>query len=195
MSKARKALTWLVFAFAVVIPLALSSISPLLAWRDPIYILGGFAGVVALSLLFVQPFLIAGYLPGLAGLRARRAHRWIGGCLALAVMMHVVALWITSPPDMIDALTFTSPTQFSVWGVIAMWAIFVVALLGALRRRTGVSFRNWQIGHTGFAAVAAVGSVVHVMLIEGTMEQISKLLLCALVIAVTLNVLANLRDG
>jgi len=36
---------------------------------------------------------------------------------------------------MIDALLFTSPTPFSPFGVIAMWAIFAVALLAALRRR------------------------------------------------------------
>ena len=33
--------------------------------------------------------------------------------MAVAVVIHVAGLWITSPPDMIDALLFTSPTPFS----------------------------------------------------------------------------------
>jgi hypothetical protein len=47
--------------------------------------------------------------------------------LVVAVVVHVGGLWITSPPDMIDALLLTSPTPFSAFGVIAMWAIFAVA--------------------------------------------------------------------
>jgi hypothetical protein len=69
------------------------------------------------------------------GLRTRRTHRWIGGALVVVVVIHVAGLWFTSPPDMIDALLFTSPTPFSPFGVIAMWAIFAVALLAALCRQ------------------------------------------------------------
>ena len=48
---------------------------------------------------------------------------------------------------MIDALIFTSPTPFSPFGVIAMWAIFAVALLAAFRRRLGLRPRTWRIAH------------------------------------------------
>ena len=132
--------------------------SPLLAWRGPVYILAGFAGIIALGLVLVQPLLIAGYLPGLSGYRGRRAHHWIGGALAVAVVIHVAGLWFTSPPDMIDALSFTSPTLFSPFGVIAMWAIFAVALLAAFRRR--LALRTWRIVHMALAAVIIVGTVV-----------------------------------
>ena len=117
------------------IPVAAAAASSLLAWRGPVYILAGFAGIAALGLLLVQPLLIGGYLPGLAALRGRRAHRWIGGALVAAVVVHVGGLWITSPPDMVDALLFESPTPFSPSGVISMWAIFAVGLLAAFRRR------------------------------------------------------------
>jgi predicted ferric reductase len=92
---------------------------------------------------------------------------------------------------MIDALTFTSPTPFSPWGVIAMWAIFAVALLAAFRRR--LRPRTWRIAHMLFAIVIVVGSVVHGVLIEGTMETMSKAALCALVLAATVKVMADLR--
>jgi predicted ferric reductase len=167
------------------------SLVGLLAWRDPLYIAGGFAGVVALALMLVQPLLMGGHLPGLPALRGRRAHRWIGGLLVVAVVIHVGGLWITSPPDVIDALLFTSPTPFAAWGVIAMWAIFAVAFLAALRRR--LRPRTWRIAHTLLAVVIVVGSVVHAILIEGTMETVSKAALCVLVLAATIKVMADLR--
>ena len=172
-------------------PLAFAAASPLLAYRDPLYILACFAGIVALGLVLVQPLLIAGYLPGLTGYLGRRAHFWIGGALVAAIVVHVGGLWITSAPDMIDALLFRSPTPFSPWGVIAMWAIFAAALMAAFRRRLGLSPRTWRIAHMSFAAVIVIGSVVHSLLIEGTMETISKAVLCALVIGAAAKVIAD----
>ena len=184
-------LIWAALAVAVVVPIAAAAASPLLAWRDPLYIAAGFAGVLALALMFVQPLLVGGYLPGLPALHGRRAHRWVGGVLVAAVVIHVGGLWITSPPDVIDALLFTSPTPFSAWGVIAMWAIFAVALLASLRRR--LRPRTWRIVHTLLAVVIVVGSVVHAILIEGAMETASKVAFCALMLAATIKVMADLR--
>ena len=190
---ARAALIWAGVAAAICIPIAAAMASPLLAWRGPVYILAGLAGIVALGALLFQPLLIRGDLPGLPASSARRVHRWVGGALVVAVVIHVAGLWITSPPDMIDALLFASPTPFSPWGVIAMWAIFAVALLAALRRRLGLRLRTWRIAHMLLAMVIVVGSVVHGMLIEGTMETMSKAALCALVLAATIRVRADLR--
>ena len=102
---AKATLIWAALATAICVPIAFAAASPLLAWRGPVYILAGFAGIVALGLALVQPLLIAGYLPGLSAYRGRRVHHWIGGALVVAVVVHVGGLWITSPPDMIDALT------------------------------------------------------------------------------------------
>jgi predicted ferric reductase len=192
MRLAQGVLIWAVLAAAIGVPIAFAMASDQLAWRGPIYILAGFAGIIALGLVLVQPVLIAGYLPGLSAYRGRRAHYWIGGALVVAVLVHVVGLWITSPPDMIDALLFASPTAFSPWGVIAMWAIFAVALLAALRRRLGLGPRSWRIVHMLFAVVIVAGGVVHAMLVEGTMETVSKAALCALVLAATIKVMADL---
>lgn len=186
----RAILIWVALAVAICLPIAAAAMSPQLEWRGPVYILAGFAGIVALGLLLVQPLLIGGYLPGLAAFRARRVHRWVGGALVAAIVVHIVGLWITSPPDMIDALLFTSPTPFSPFGVIAMWAIFIVAILAVFRRR--LSPRTWRIAHLSLAAVIVIGTVVHGMLIEGTMETISKAALCVLVLAATAKVMADL---
>ena len=189
---AKVTLIWAALAAAICVPIAFAAASPLLAYRGPVYILAGFAGMIALGLVLVQPLLIGGYLPGLPGYRGRRAHYWIGGALVLAVLVHVTGLWITSPPDMIDALLLVSPTPFSPFGVIAMWAIFAVALLAAFRRRLGLAPRTWRSAHMLLAVVIVAGSVAHAMLVEGPMETISKAALCALVLAAAIKVMADL---
>jgi len=190
MKLAQATLIWAALAAAVCVPIAAAATSPLLEWRGPIYILAGFAGIIALGLLLVQPVLAGGYLPGLSAYRGRRVHHWIGGAVVVAVVIHVGGLWISSPPDMIDALLFVSPTPFSPFGVIAMWAIFAVALLAAFRRR--LRLRTWRIAHMVLAAVIVVGSVVHGMLIEGAMETVSKAALCALVLGAAIKVMTDL---
>jgi len=187
---ARAASIWAALAAAIGVPILLAATSPYLQWRDAIYIGAGFAGIVALGLLLVQPLLIAGLLPGLSAFRSRRLHHWIGGALVIAILLHVAGLWITSPPDMLDALLFRSPTLFSPFGVVAMWAIFATALLALFRRR--LQLRTWHIIHLSLASVIAGGSVVHAMLIDGAMETISKAALCALVIAAAIKVIAGL---
>ncbi|MNT14020.1 Ferric reductase like transmembrane component [compost metagenome] len=138
---------------------------------------------MALCLALVQPLLAGGWLPGLYLLRGRRVHRAVGVVLVAAVVVHVAGLWMTSPPDIIDALLLRSPTPFSVWGVGAMWALFAAALLAALRRR--LSPRAWRVGHTSLVSIVVLGGAIHAMLIEGTMETTSKAVLCGLTIAAT----------
>src|SRR5436309_4969730 len=135
---ARATLIWAALAAAVCVPIAAAAASPLLEWRGPVYILAGFAGIVALGLMLVQPLLIAGYLPGLSAYRGRRAHHWIGGALVVMVVVHVGGLWITSPPDMLDPLLFPSPPPFSPFGVIALCALLAVSVLSTVLRRLGL---------------------------------------------------------
>ena len=186
-------LMWAAVAAAIAVPIAAAAVSPQLEWRHPVYIAAGFAGIFALGLLLVQPLLIGGFLPGLSARGSRRVHRWIGGMLVAAVVFHVGALWITSPPDVIDALLFASPTPFSAWGVIAMWATFAAALWAALRRRLRLRPRTWRIGHACLAVIIVVATIAHALLIEGTMETVSKVALCVLVLVATMKVIADLR--
>ena len=65
--------------------------------------------------------------------------------------------------------------------------------LALLRRRLGLGPRQWRIVHMALALVIVIGGVVHAMLIEGTMETMTKAALCALVLAATLKVMADLR--
>ena len=184
-------LIWAAVMAAIALPLAAAAVSPLLQWREPVYIVAGFAGIVGLALLLFQPLLALGLLPGLEGLRGRRVHRVTGVLLVLAVVLHVAALWITSPPDVIDALTFASPTPFSVWGVTAMGAVFLSALVAVFRRR--LRPLAWRRAHAALAVVIVTGTVVHAWLITGTMETLSKAALCALVVAATVMAVMRLE--
>ncbi|MBS28510.1 MAG: hypothetical protein CL566_06235 [Alphaproteobacteria bacterium] len=70
---------------------------------------------------------------------------------------------------------------------------FPAAILAALLRRLRWRWWAWRLGHTSLAVITVVGSVVHAVLIEGTMEPVTKILLCVLVLAATAKVLFDLR--
>ena len=138
-----------------------------------------------MALMVVQPLAAVGRLPGLSGMGARRVHRMAGLSVVFLILMHVAGLWITSPPDVIDALLFRSPTPFSVWGVIAMWAIVLAALLALSRKQMRLPWKRWRLLHVGLASGAVFCTVLHAALIEGTMESVTKvglsvLLICAM---------------
>ena len=178
---------------ALVVPFIFVVTSPLVAWRSPIYIIACFSGVIGLGLLLIQPLLIGGSFPGLSKHLTRRAHPWTGVLLLLAVLVHVGGLWITSPPDVIDALTFNSPTPFSNWGVIAMLSLFTTTLLAIFRRRFRLRPSNWRLAHRFLAFVIVIGTIVHAILIEGTMETMSKIVLCLLVLVATIKTLFGVK--
>src|SRR6202008_4599032 len=63
----RLTLIWAALTAAVCVPIAAAAASPLLAWRGPVYILAGFAGILALGLVLVQPLLAGADFPGACG--------------------------------------------------------------------------------------------------------------------------------
>ncbi len=174
----RQGLIWGGVTLTIALPLIAAAQSPLLAWRDPIYIAASFAGIIGLLMLLIQPMLITGTLLGVLG---KKAHTWVGAGLVLAVVGHVAGLWITSPPDVIDVLLFRSPAPFSVWGALAMWAVFAAALLAIFRKRIGL--RIWRVGHSSATVIVLVGTVVHAWLIDGTIGTALKTLVCLLLLA------------
>src|SRR5262249_59470157 len=97
MRLARVTLIWALLAAAVFVPIVAAAASPLLEWRGPVYILAGFAGIIGLGLLLVQPLLIGGPLPGPSAYHGRRAHPWIGGLLVVAVWGQAAHPWVRRP--------------------------------------------------------------------------------------------------
>ena len=187
----RHALFWGALVSAIIVPIAVAANSPLLQWREPVYIIAGFAGIIGMAMLLVQPLLAIGAIPGLSPHMSRRVHRYGGMALVLAVVVHVVGLWMTSPPDVIDVLLFRSPTPFAIWGALAMWAVLGAALLAI--QRTRLPLRLWRWGHTVLVSLAVVGTVVHAVQIIGTMETLTKSALSVLVVAALLLAIARRR--
>jgi predicted ferric reductase len=187
------ALTWGSVAAVMIVPVAVAAFSPYLASRNMPYIVGGFAGIIGLSLLFLQPLLPASYLAGSEGAAGRRWHRWLGIAIVLAAALHVGGLYLASPEDTIDALLLVSPTPFSVYGVTAMWGVAVTAILVLFRRRLGLRHSIWRLIHNGLAALVVAATVIHALQIEGAMEPVSKGMLCMAVVAATGVALLDLR--
>ncbi len=186
-------LVWGSVAAVMFGPVVVAAFSPYLASRDMPYIVGGFAGIVGLSLLVLQPLLPAGYLARTEGPAGRRWHRWLGVALIMAVALHVGGLYLASPPDTLDALLLVSPTPFSVYGVMAMWGVAATGGLVLFRRRLGLRHSVWGLIHNGLAAIVVMATVIHALQIEGAMEPVSKWMLCMAAVAATGVVLLDLR--
>lgn len=193
MLKMRPVAVWSAVSLLVAVPIALIFTSPYLPSRQLPYIIASFAGAFALSIILIQPLLAGGYLPGVSLAKARQWHRWIGAFLIIAVTLHIGGLYLTSPMDVMDALLLVSPTPFSLYGVAAMWAVFVAAFLVALRRILWIRPRTWNVIHNALAVVIVVGTVVHALLIEGAMEEWSKWAVSIAALLVTLFVTVQLR--
>jgi predicted ferric reductase len=189
----RAILIWVALAGVIVVPLVVAAGSEFLQYRGAVYITAGFAGVIALALLLLQPLLVSGLLPGLPISVGRRIHRRTGASLLLAIAVHVAGLWVTSPPDMIDALTFTAPTAFSMFGVVAMWALVAAALLAGFRKKLRLRPQVWRLAHTSAAVVVVAASVAHAMMIEGTMGIVSKTLMCAVLVGALVQTVRRLQ--
>ncbi|PJI86036.1 ferric reductase like protein [Yoonia maricola] len=188
-SRLRTVLIWGALVSAVLVPILAAAASPLLQWREPIYIVAGFAGILGMCLMLVQPLLAIGVMPGVPLQTSRKVHRYGGAALVFAVVLHVAGLWVTSPPDVIDVLLFRSPTPFAIWGALAMWAVFGAAMLALLRPR--LPLRLWRWGHTALVTLAVVGTIVHAVQIIGAMEPVTKALLSLAVAAALLTAIAR----
>lgn len=171
----------------------MAAVNPLQQSRNPAYIAGGLAGILALAMLLAQPLLAAGYLPGMRSLHSRRVHRWMGSVIVVAVALHIVGLYVTSPDDMTDAMLLVAPTPFSVYGVIGLWSVALTAFLVVIRNRLSVRPSVWNIIHNILALVVVVASVVHALMIEGAMGTVSKWFLCTAIICATVFVMGHLR--
>ncbi|MEP5151454.1 MAG: ferric reductase, partial [Planktotalea sp.] len=83
----RDVLIWIGVACLIAAAMGAAMLSPLLAWRQPVYIVAGFAGIIAMALLLVQPLLASRSLLSLSPLTKRRLHRGVGAGLFVAVLV------------------------------------------------------------------------------------------------------------
>jgi predicted ferric reductase len=190
---------WSAVALIAAIPVIVAAASPLQRGREFLWVLGGMAGVVALSLLFVQPLLMATSRVLIGPREGIRWHRLGGVAIVALVAVHIGALYAYSPDDITDALLLTAPTPFSLYGVISLWCLVLTAALAASRRLLRLNLRLWRLAHSVLAVAVVGAGAVHAIQIEGAMEDMSKLAICIAALAATtagvveVNVLAPLR--
>lgn len=195
----RRIAAWIVVVGIAAAPVIAAAANPLQGGREMLWIMGGMAGVVALCLLFVQPLLMAAAPPLLAAREGVHWHRWGGIAIVAVVALHVGALYAYSPDDMTDALLLVAPTPFSLYGVISLWCLVLMAVLVATRRLLRFGYRLWRILHSVLAVAVVGAGAIHAIQIEGVMEEYSKLSVCIAALAATtvgaleVNVLAPLR--
>jgi len=190
---------WLAVIVIAAVPVVAAAFSPLQAGREALWVVGGMAGVVSLSLLFVQPLLMA-TAPALLSTRDGIAwHRWSGLLIVALVALHIGALYAYSPDDVTDALLLVAPTPFSLYGVISLWCVVLTLGLVVARRILRLDHRQWSVFHSIVAVAIVASGAVHAILIEGAMEEMSKLAICIAALATTtagafeINILRPLR--
>lgn len=193
MSRCSKPLLWGLTTGLVLVPVILAAMSPLQSGREFTYVIGALAGVLALSLLFVQPLLVAGFLPGLMPSMEKRWHRRLGTVLVSAVGLHILGLYLASPDDMSDALLLVAPTPFSLYGVIALWAVALLGLSAVFRSRVRLRLRLWKVVHSALALIVVTASIVHAWMIDGTMNGLSKTISCVCIAMATVAALVYLN--
>lgn len=174
-------LGWILLAFCLGMPALLAAFSPLLEWRGPVYTAAGFAGILAYSFMLWQPLLMAGHWPPIKRRYARLLHRAVGAGVILLVAVHVLGLYLISPMDVLDVLSFRSPTPFGLWGAIALYILLVLGFVVLFKRK--IPLARWRFLHLSLASILSLTTILHVLPIEGTMESISKWILAAALLA------------
>lgn len=192
-SRWNQPLLWGLTAGLVLVPVTLAALSPLQSGREFTYVIGALAGVLALSLLFVQPLLAAGFLSGLMPSIEKRWHRRLGVVLVSAVGLHILGLYLASPDDMSDALMLVAPTPFSLYGVIALLAVALLGLSAVIRPRLRSRLWLWKVAHSSLALIVVSASIVHAWMIDGTMNGLSKIISCVCIALATVAALVYLN--
>ena len=184
---------WAGLVVAMVAPVLIAAGSPYLAYRNLPYIVGGFAGIVCLSLFVIQPLLAAGYLPGVPSPGSADGTAGSARRSSLCVLLHVGGLYLTSPRTRSMRCCWSRRRRSRSTACWRCGASSATAVLVALRRRSGLRYATWFFIHNALALVVVVATVIHALQIEGAMETLSKWLVCLAALATTLVVLLDLR--
>jgi predicted ferric reductase len=154
---------WLVvYAAAIVGPVALVLLSDRAEPRSFMLELGSALGIAALSLLALQLVLPA-RLPVLAGIGAEvavRLHRRLADIMLAAVAAHVAAVMVADP-SRLELLRFFGEPWRAQAAIGSVVALVVLVLTSLARRRIRLSYAGWRAVHLVTGALALVLAVVH----------------------------------
>ena len=120
----------------------------------------------AVALLALQPLWAAAARLRRPGLRW---HVRLGTTALALVAVHVVALFVLSPDDVLFAVSPDGPTRARM-AVLATAALFVTVGLGVLRRRRPSSGPGLTVLHGFFGLWTVVLGVGHAVLTDGALD-------------------------
>jgi predicted ferric reductase len=172
--------TWIgqgVLLAFVILPVLLAALHPLQAGREPLWVWGTLAGVLALSLIVIQVLLPTGWLNLALGEQNWRWHRILGISVTGLVFAHILGLYLYSPDDIGDALVLAAPT-YSRLGMLSLGCLVLTVALALMRHRLPLTLSDWQIFHSVLAMAVVGTAVAHVLLLQGTLDGFAEGLLC-----------------
>ncbi|MBL7253535.1 hypothetical protein [Paractinoplanes lichenicola] len=140
------------------------------------------AAAVATVLIAFQPLLavLARSRPA-----AFRGHLALGLAALVLVLVHVAALWLLSPEDVLFAISPDGPTRARM-AVLATVALVIVVVLGIVRRWSSYAPQATRILHAFFGSLTLLLGVGHAVLTDGALDgpgTAALLLLAALGVA------------
>jgi predicted ferric reductase len=191
----------LVYALAVIAPLALVLAPDAAPPRSFMLELGSALGIAALSLLALQLALPA-RLPALAAIGAEvavRLHRRTADIMLAVIVAHVAAVMIADP-SRLALLGFVGQPWRAQAAIGSVAAILVLFLTSLARRRIRLPYAGWRGLHVVAGALALVLAVVHTVgvgryLVRGPAELALVLLTIAGLGALVVTRSRRLRAG
>lgn len=119
------------------------------------------ASTIALGVIAVQPVLAAA--------RKIQRHQFFGVIALVLVLVHIAALFLESPDDLLFALSPDGPLRARM-ALIATIALTLMATLGALRPRLRWHPTTWRILHAYLAVVVIILGFGHALLTDGALD-------------------------
>ena len=107
------------------------------------------------------------------------------------LIVDIVALYLTSPADIADALLLRSATPFSIYGVVGFGGVLLIAALVLFRSK--IPTGHWKTIHVIIALIVVLASVIHALWIQGTMGLVSMWLLCGVILLCTMYAVIKLK--
>lgn len=152
---------------AAVALMAVALSSTYLRAAPPSLVVSIVTGVLAVGLLALQPIWAVAVRLRRLGLQW---HVWLGATALALVAVHVVALVVLSPDDVLFAASPDGPTRARM-AVLATVALFVTVGLGVVgRRRRRSSSPGLTVLHAFFGLWTLVLGIGHAVLTDGALD-------------------------
>jgi predicted ferric reductase len=161
----KRILALVVYLLLIFLPLIMFFVFPMPprreAWRD-LSVMLGFVGLSIAGLQFLPtariPFLSDVF--DLDGIYS--SHHLLSLLSIVMVFMHPVLLLVNNPYTLLLLNPITAPWRAQA-GIIALFALVLIAITSVLRKELRMDYNRWHIGHDILAMGIAVFALIHLV--------------------------------